>query len=248
MYTVLTAGFDADDPRPCAAASLPSSRRRPARAAARNAVFGLFLLSVVALAGGCQALGAIASVAPESEKAQYAGLAGQSVAIMVFVDRGVLLDYPDLQLDLANTIQSKLQANKAPELKGTTYPLEPRSIVRYQKDHPELDALDVRDVAPRFNVTRVIYIEVNDFGTRSEIATELYRGSINASIKVLAVADGKATVAYNESNITETYPPKAPPQGLPNTNDTEVYQGIVDNFSLDVSERFATHPTEADDD
>jgi hypothetical protein len=245
---VLTAGFDADDLRPCAAASLPSLRRRPARAAARNAAFGLLLLSLVALAGGCQALGAIASVAPESEKAQYAGLAGQSVAVMVYVDRGVLLDYPDLQLDLANTIQSKLQANKAPELKGTTYPLQPRSIVRYQNDHPELDALDVRDVAPRFNVSRLIYIEVNDFSTRSDIATELYRGSIKATIKVLAVANGKATIAYTESDVTETYPPKAPPQGLPNTTDTEVYQGIVDNFSLDVTERFATHPTEADDD
>jgi hypothetical protein len=30
---------------------------------------------------------------------------------------------------------------------------------------------------------------------------------------------------------------------VPNTTDIEVYQGIVDNFSLDVTERFATHPT-----
>jgi hypothetical protein len=248
MYTELMAGIDADGCRACAAAPVQTPRRRTVGSPARSAVLGALLLAVMILSGtGCQALSALASTAPENDKPQYNGLTGQSVAVMVYVDRGVLLDYPDLQLDLANTIQTKLEANKAPELKGTTYPVEPRSIVRYQKDHPELDVSDVRDIAPRFNVSRLIYIEVGDFSTRSDIATELYRGTINASIKVLAVAGGKATVAYNEGNVTETYPPKAPPQGVPNSTDMEIYQGIVDNFALDVTERFATHPSAEDD-
>ena len=43
----------------------------------------------------------------------YAGLPKQSVGIMVWADRGILIDKPSLQLDLANQLQDTLIKSKA---------------------------------------------------------------------------------------------------------------------------------------
>jgi hypothetical protein len=216
------------------------------RSAAALAPPAFAALLAIACAG-CQILGAVASTVPMNEKPRYNGLANQSVAVMVFVDRGVLLDYPDLPLDVANTIEDRLRVANTKETKGITFPVLARSIVRYQKDHPGLEAIDIRDVAPRFGVSRLIYIEINDFGTRGDLSADLFRGTINATLQVVEITNGKAEVKYTEDDVKCAFPEKAPPEGLPNVSDTDVYRGVIDSFGTQVAIRFITHPVEADD-
>lgn len=166
----------------------------------------LHLLSAIFLASasGCSFLGVAANAVPQYVKAKYPGLQNQSVGVMVWADRGVLIDWESIQLDLANAVQNKLQETKAEEMKGVTYPWKPASIVRYQRDHPGIEALPVEDVAPRLpNITRLIYIEVQGFRTRSETAMELFRGHGVISMRVIEVdqVTGKGKVAFTEENI-----------------------------------------------
>ena len=217
------------------------------RMAWRSAV----LLPLLLLAGGCNYLAAAAALTPVYQNAKYNGLANQSIGVMVWADRGVSIDWPDIQLDTAGALEGKLQASqkaKVPELKGTTWPVVPASIVRYQRDHPEIEAYPITDTAPKLGVTRLIYVEVQEFRTRSESAVELYRGSLSANIKILEISDGHAKIGYEEDGVRVVFPKRSPPEGAMEGQDTAIYAGTLDEFSNAICERLIRHEVQPDDD
>jgi hypothetical protein len=185
---------------------------------------------------------------PPTVPAAYKGLANQSVAVMVWAGGGTLVDFPDVRLDLTGSLQNKLtqaQQVKTKELAGATFPLRPASIVKLQENHPEFEAMNLTDVAPRIGgVTRVIYVEIENLQTRSNASVELYRGSASATLKVIEVADGKGKVAFEESNITAVFPPKAREEGTPDGNDFSIYRGTVDALSTELAKRFVPYQEE----
>jgi len=213
-------------------------------------------LSILVLLSGCAALGVFAhALPPATVQAKYAGLAKQSVGVMVWTDRGVRIDWPNMQLDLANAVQKKLKAEtKAKSIAGATYTVEPASIVRYQQDHPEIDALPITEVAPALGVTRLIYIEMSDFSTRSNMSVDLFLGQAKATVRVVEVNSGAnggpngavAKVAFEQANVAASYPPKASREGVPGIGDGKTYAGTIDAFAAEVSHLFI--PFTPDDD
>lgn len=205
------------------------------------------LTGVLALSGGgCMILGYMATAMPPMPvKAQYTGLKGQSVAIMVWTDRSLRIDFPVIQLDVANAIQLKLiaaQKDKKDDLEGTTFPVEPRSVVRFQRENPEIAVKPITEVAGMIGVSRLIYIEITSFETRPVAELELFRGSITASIKVIEVdANGVGKIGFEEDSVTTVFPKKSPPEGLPGSNDVRMYQGVLTDFTQRVAEKFFTH-------
>jgi hypothetical protein len=199
---------------------------------------------------GCQVFGLASRVLPDpTVGASYKGLQNQTTAVMVWTDRATAIDWPRLQLDLTRGIQSRLQelASKqkdAPkDLAGTKF-VAAESVVRYQHDHPEIETDSISDVAPRLNVTRVIYIEIERFSTRPEESVELFRGSLGGNLKVVEVRDGQGKVAFQEENISVLYPTESPDQGLPNQTDLEMYEKTLDAFSTQIMNRFVPHTEE----
>ena len=186
-------------------------------------------------------MGVAASAVPQYTKAAYPGLAGQSVGVMVWADQGVLIDWGTVQLDLANAIQNQLQQSQAEEVKGVSYPVEPRSIVKYQRDHPAVGTMPVTDIAPNLGVSRLIYVELAQFRTRSEMELELFRGSATASLKVVAIdPNGVASIAYAEDDLQGVFPDYAPTEGLPNVGDRDTYHGLVQTIAREVVKRLTT--------
>lgn len=201
------------------------------------------LCMLVFIAAGCKALGVIAyAMPPPTIDATYQGLNGQSCAVMVWADRGLRIDYPSIQLDAAASLQNKLKMAK--HLKDATWPLDPRSIVRYQLDHPEVEVMSITDVAPRLGVSRLIYIEIERFSTRSDESMQLYRGSIMATIKVVEVNNGVGTVAFEENSVQAKFPPNVPDEGYPKGNDYQFYLGTLNAFSEEAAKRFVPYQEE----
>jgi hypothetical protein len=212
------------------------------------------LVAPLAVVAGCSVFGAIASKLPEPEvDAAYKGLAGQNVAVMVWADPGVRLDFERLQLDTAASIQAKLiQARdvKIKELENASFPILPESIVRYQREHPELDAVPAIEIAPRLRspnnvpVSRLIYVEFHKFGTRADQSIDLWRGGAEVTIRVFEVKDGKATIGFEQDEVRAYYPKNAPPEGMPSGNDYKIYVGTVDAITTEVCKRFVPHPAD----
>lgn len=207
-----------------------------------------FLLTLT----GCQIFGVVShAMPPATVMPKYAGLAGQTVGVMVWADRGMRIEYEFLQLDIANVVQAKLDQTardkkaKVKELKGTTFPVQPRSIVRFQQDHPEIDGQSITEVAPRLGVSRLIYVEVEEFATRPDGAIELYRGDAKVTLRVVEIsADGKAKVAFEENEVAATFPRGAPKEGKPQIGDRRTYVGLVDALGTEIAKRFVPHPEE----
>jgi hypothetical protein len=201
------------------------------------------------LLSGCQALGIFANAAGDLPvDPKYKGLGKQHVAVMVWTDRATATDWPRLQLDLSRGIESRLddiaKGKDHPKyLDGTTLAAA-ESVVRYQRDHPEIESQSITDVAPKLAVTRLIYIEVLGFATRPEDSVELLRGTVSANLKVLDVKSDFAKVVYEEENIKVAYPAKAPEEGLPNLSEIEIYEKTLDAFSIEILNRFIPHVEE----
>ncbi len=217
--------------------------------------FGLLSLALglgPCLLIGCTLIGLGAqALPPATVQAQYKGLAGQRVGVMVWADRGTRIEWEWIQLDVANSIQSKLEATakdkkaKVKELAGATFPYPPRSMIRYQQDHPDIEGESITTIAPRLDVTRLIYIEIEEFSTRPDGRVELYRGEARLTLRVVEVApDGSAKVAYEENEVTATFPRKAPKEGLPTVGDRRIYVGTIDALGAEIAKRFVPHPEE----
>lgn len=225
----------------------PARRRRlSARAATCVIAACLLILCGLGLAG-CAIAGVAANAMPRFTAAAYNGLAGQSAGVMVDVDDATLIDWPELRLDVAAGVQDKLQqAQKAgsKELAKTTFPYPPASVVRFQREHPETRGQPLTAIAPRLGgISRLIYVEMEDFQTHPAGSLDLFRGSASARIRVVEVTDGRAKVAY-EDVVKAMYPVRAPEEGVPNADEYAIYRGTVNEFTSEIAKRFITHEAE----
>jgi hypothetical protein len=202
-------------------------------------------------APGCTLFGVLAGkvVPPPMIQPKYTGLKDQTVAIMVWAGDGTLIDFPDVRLDIAGGLQTKLQQAKdvkTKSLAGITFPVTTASVVRYQENHPENEAKPLTEIAPKLKTSRVIYVEIENLQTRSNASVELYRGSASATLKVVEVPPdgGPATIAYEESGIEALFPPKAREEGTPAGNDFVIYRGTVDALTTEIAKRFVPYQEE----
>lgn len=205
---------------------------------------------------GCTAIGFVAQALPRPPvKPVYIGFENQSVAVMVWADRGIRIDFPQISLNTATGIQTRLATpvddkgkpkEMAKEFKGATFPYIPASVVRYQMEHPETDGMAITEVAPKLGVTRLIYVEVEQFQTRSDSAVDLFRGTMIGTLRVVEVNNGVAKIAYEENGIRVDFPKKSREEGVPELGDAKTYAGTVSIFSQEIVNKFIEHP--ADDD
>ncbi len=217
-------------------------------------LYALSSILVFALSG-CSLIGISAQALPPATIVpQYRGFAGERVGVMVWADRGMRIEWEFIQLDLANSIQAKLQQTvatdpkgKIKELKGTTFPVLPRSVIRFQQDNPEIDGQPITEVAPRLGskLSRLIYIEVEEFATRPDGGVELFRGDANVTLRVVEIApNGTAKIAYEENEVRATFPPKSPREGRPSIGDRRIYVGLIHALGAEIAKRFVPHPEE----
>ena len=208
-------------------------------------------VALLCAGGGCTLVGAVAAkTLPNDEPPKYVGLQNQTVAVMVWADRAVRVDWNKIQLDAASAIQGTLQTRatkqKADELKGAQFPLQPAQVVRFQKDRPFIETAPVTEFAPELGVTRLIYVELERFSTRSDYAPQLFRGTAVATIKVVEIdpTTKQARVAYEENGITAGFPEKGREEGEVAGNDQAFYVGTIRALATEIAKKFVTHEAE----
>jgi hypothetical protein len=211
-----------------------------------------FIIPLLLLNSGCEQGGAIAGVIaqaiPRHVDAAYKGMANQTVVVMVWMDRAMKNDYPDVQLDIAASLQGKLikeaATNKPELLKGTEFPVLTSTVIRNQEDHPEWENQPITETAAQFDCTRVIYLEIKDFATHAG-APELFRGTLKGDLKVIEITkDGnkyKGKVAFTDTDIAVDFPKDSPNDGLPIGTEYSITSGTVDAFTTEVAKRFYPH-------
>lgn len=208
-------------------------------------LFGL-LLSAIA---GCGLIQSPPSGEDPKPEKTYKGLAGQTCAVMVYADWQTRVNYSQIQGDLAKAVQQRLQKqlngdsenkDKKPAGPQTQF-LNPLSVVRYQREHPETEAMPIAEVAPKLGVGRLVYVELNSFSSQSPDSIMILKGLASATLRVLDIANGKATVAFEETGVEAHYPPDAPEGVAPSDKYSfrTVYNGTIEKLAERLASRFA---------
>jgi hypothetical protein len=202
--------------------------------------------------GGCTGSGS-SDASTELPAGTYGGLANQQAAVLVWADFGTRTEYNQIQLDTTRLLTGKLEALGRPAKQGgKERPANPAlagvqflhhgSVVRYQREHPEVWTMSIEQVAPRLGVPRVIFIELVEFQTAEPAAFMLLKGKARANLRVLQIAGGKATTVFEENDITANFPPQAPEGVVASERFTvrTVYEGTLDLLTDKIAARFAT--------
>jgi hypothetical protein len=176
----------------------------------------------------------------------YTGLPNQKIATMVWADWVIRTEYNRIQYDVAEAVQNVLvqrskptEKEKKPQLANVEF-VPVGSVVRYQREHPEIQNLTIQQVAPRLGATRVIYIELEQFQTQPPQSVMLLQGTAKATLRVVEVTAGQAKVAFEDRDIEVIYPPNAPEGVVPTdkVNLRTVYDGTIKELAAKIAKRF----------
>lgn len=166
------------------------------------------LLAVVSL-GGCGAIGYLGYlIAPDMSKkdvkAEFAGLAGQRVAIVVFAGPDVLYDYPYARYELGASVKSELEKN----VKGISV-VSPRTVLKFQDETIDWEAMPRTEIGRKFDADYVLYIAVIEYQTQDPGSVGVYHGKVVAETSLYDTAKAEASaVAWRGSDIHVNFTPR----------------------------------------
>ena len=208
----------------------------------------LLCLLVLGVPGlGCGLLQSPSSSEEPKPEKVYKGLAGQNCAVMVYADWRTRVDNSRIQGDLAKLVQERLETmlsgdsgGKKKDSSSVAQFLNPLSVVQYQRAHPEIEGSPITEVAPRLGVSRLIYIELENFSVQSPESIMILKGVAMAKLQVLEISGGRAVVAFEEPGINAHYPPDAPEGVMPSEkyNVRSVYNGTLAKLADRIALRF----------
>ena len=162
-------------------------------------------------------------------------LANHSVAIVVFADQKVLYEHADAPLTLSAVIGAKLE-----EHVEKVSLIDPRRIVRYQRENVHWDSIDRTKLGKAFNVQYVLFVTLVEYTTREPGAMNLFRGRITADAAVYqtSLPENKAR-RWHAQGLRTVFPETEP--GKVGDNDRRIRRETELRFAEMLARRFYKH-------
>jgi len=199
--------------------------------------------------GGCSLIGyigqALVPAGPtKTVEAEYAGLSGQSIAIVIYADNTIEYEYPGAKLELSLVIAEELRnrlGTKTGNSKRGVDVIDPRRVIKYQEANICWDSMDKTTLGKALGADRVLYVTLVEFATREEGSLNLYRGRILAESAVydMSLPERHARV-WNAANLRVLFPPKAP-TGQLSDDDTAIRYETERRFADLLVKKFYKH-------
>ncbi len=203
--------------------------------------FPLILLTcAVGLASpGCKLFAGLVQVLPpptKTVKAEFDGLAGHSVAIVVYVDRGTEIEYPTVRGEIAMELGAQLQKNVK-----NCFITDPSVVISYQDKNIEWDLTEKTKLCKTFQVDYLLYVSVNTFSTHEPGDRYMFQGQINADVSLYdAHKKEREAVVWKGRDIKSSFPSQPAPYAI----DDAPRQGAIAKFADIVARKFYTYKEE----
>jgi len=111
--------------------------------------------------------------------AEYHGLAGKSVAIVVFVAPATIDEFPSAREDVSAFLTAQMRTNM-PSVRLMDY----RHVIRWQDDTINWFAMSKKQIGRHFGVDRVLYVEVLTYASRMEAGYGDLQGRLRTNCKI----------------------------------------------------------------
>ena len=198
-------------------------------------IMTICVLVVAISISGCGLINWVSYVfAPASRmktiKAEFDGLKGKSVAVVVYADLETQVDYPTVQLELCDVVAA---------------------VIRYQSENPRWDIMPPEKLCEVFDCDYVLLISLMEFSTRERGSVYLVRGRIKADVSVyqagLSSTDG-ANPVWRGEPISVQYPQQST-LGVPAENERAIRVQTERLFATELVKKFYDYkvPKEADE-
>jgi hypothetical protein len=170
----------------------------------------LLLLPASMGLGGCTGIKyVLANLAPEMPgpkvPAQYEGLKGRTVAVVVYADMNMRFDYPTVREEVGGAINRELTA----ELKDT-HTIDAQQVARYQDVHPGWRSEPLPEVGKKLGADSVLYISLSEFATQERGSLSLPKGRISGQVSVwdaLPLKEGEDSCRWRQDSASVTMQP-----------------------------------------
>lgn len=194
----------------------------------------------LSLLGGCNILGYFGYlIAPEGPtkkvEAEFDGLEGHSVAVVIYSDQKVQFEHPWAASELSHTITEELRE----QVKHITV-LDPKRVLKYQAEHVRWDTIEKTSLGKDLDVDFVLYVTLIEFATRQPGAMHLYQGHIvaEASIWDVSQPERQGRVWY-AGDLAATHPDT--PVGQLSQDDREIRYNVERLFAEKLAKKFYKH-------
>jgi len=201
---------------------------------------GILIVSAVGLsAGGCNwfqlPLYAIFGQTHTQVKAQYKGLTGKKIAIVIATGPSTSFDYPQARTDITMAVIQTITKH----VKNVQF-VDQAELEKFQKEDLDWVALPMSDIARRFDAQRVLYLDLYQFTMYEPNSINLLRGSIAAAMTVYE-ADSAAPDRPAYRTSLEVLYPENQPQPTSNRAMAAIQSGTIALFADQVARKFYDH-------
>lgn len=176
------------------------------------------LLGAGVVLGGCNIIGFVGAMAESYKRtskkevpAEYDGLRGKNIAVLVSVDRTIQGQYPNLVQVLSTRIIGTLGSPQTTSLTGITGFVPVNPVLEYQFSNPGWPARNYTEIAEYFSteeypVERLIIVDVYEFRLHEPGNAYVWDGVAAAQVGVVEI-DGPAPNEFAfVKDLEVTYP------------------------------------------
>lgn len=212
------------------------------RLSLRPAFHRLALASLaLILLGGCNIVGYTADAIAGGQKkkatveADYRGLDGRRIAVVVSADDHTYFEYPGAPLAVSSAVTERLAA----AIPGAKL-VDPKQIDRFQRENPYWNTLSYRELSSRLGVERLVYIDLTDYTTHEPGNKHVWRGIISANVGAAEAESADGTALVYSTVVRASYP-EGNPVGVLDADDRSIELGMNQVFAAMVANLFRDH-------
>ncbi len=204
----------------------------------RKRLSWILLLLLAGSLGGCHYIMYVLAppMPPKKVPAEFKGLTGKRVAIVVYTDQNVQYEYPYARVDLSSVLAVELKKHVK---KVTVVP--PRRVVQYQDENIHWDSLDKTQLGRELGADSVLFVALDEYTMREPGSVNLYRGRITGQASVYETnrPEEEARVWCGD-NFRALYPEYAP-TGRLGQDDRKIRYETEKHFAAMVVKKFYKH-------
>lgn len=197
----------------------------------------IILLPFVAV--GCNLLELPAYVlfgqSSKSVKAQYKGLKGTKTAIIIATGLAADFEYPNARMNVAlASAQAIGEHVKKVEFVDAT------EIDTFQEENIDWAAIPFSSIGSKFDVQRILYLDIYQFTLYEENSINLLRGRISAAVRVYEMDSPNPDQPAYRDEIIVLYP-EGYPMALSDAAMQNVHFNTITIFADQLAKKFYNH-------